>query len=366
MREPPANLSDETLRACLRTHYGLAVDELTLLPLGHDSSAWVYRVRTAGGDYFLKVRTQLTNEPSLLVPRYLHDHGSARVVAPLPTDTGALWTTAGGYALILYPFVAGTTGMERGMSERQWVDYGALLRQIHAAALPPDLTRLMRRESFTPVGTGVIRDLDTRIGARDFGDPTADALTTFWQARREDIRTLLERAEDLGRRLAQAAPAFVLCHADIHTNNVLLDAGGQVWIVDWDETILAPRERDLMFVVGGIIGGAGGAARGAAVLPGLRRGHRRSARARLLPLRPGGGGHRRLCRAGLLPAGSRSGRQACGGRGGDEPFPARQYRRAGVRVGRPGSMTTRQRWPDWPHRPARREMRTVIPATGST
>jgi spectinomycin phosphotransferase len=43
----------------------------------------------------------------------------------------------------------------------------------------------------------------------------------------------------------------VLCHADIHTNNVLLDAGGTVWIVDWDDTVLAPKERDLMFVVGG-------------------------------------------------------------------------------------------------------------------
>ena len=32
---------------------------------------------------------------------------------------------------------------------------------------------------------------------------------------------------------------------------MLLDAEGQVWIVDWDETVLAPRERDLMFVVGG-------------------------------------------------------------------------------------------------------------------
>jgi spectinomycin phosphotransferase len=57
VREPPAELSDETLRACLRARYGLAVSELAFLPLGHDSSAWVYRVRTAeGGAYFLKVR----------------------------------------------------------------------------------------------------------------------------------------------------------------------------------------------------------------------------------------------------------------------------------------------------------------------
>lgn len=33
---------------------------------------------------------------------------------------------------------------------------------------------------------------------------------------------------------------------------MLLDSDGLVWFVDWDEVTLAPRERDLMFVGGGI------------------------------------------------------------------------------------------------------------------
>ncbi len=252
MREPPANLSAETLRAALRDGYGLAVDELTFLPLGHDSAAWVYRAGASDdSSYFLKVRLRVTNEPGLLVPRYLRDQGITHVIAPLPATTGALWTTAGDYAIILYPFVAGATGMERGMSEQQWIDYGALLRQVHAVAIPPDLARIMRRETFVPDGAAAIRRLDAHIGTRDFDGPTASALATFWRARREEIGTLLQRATGLGRRLAEVAPPFMLCHADAHTNNVLLDDGGQVWMVDWDETVLAPKERDLMFAMGG-------------------------------------------------------------------------------------------------------------------
>lgn len=252
MREPPVDLPDEALRAGLRTNYGLAVTDLTFLPLGHDSSAWVYRVRTADNTtYFLKVRTRLTNAPSLLVPRYLREQGVAQVIAPLPTITQTLWAEVDGYAIILYPFVAGTTGKDQGMAPRQWVAYGALLRRIHATALAPDLVQLMPRETYVPAGAGLVRELEAQLGGRTVADPAAQALATFWHERWDDIHRLVARAEELGRRLAQRAPACVLCHADFHTANVLLDAGGQVWIVDWDDTVLAPKERDLMFVLGG-------------------------------------------------------------------------------------------------------------------
>lgn len=252
MREPPVDLSDETLSASLRTRYDLVVTELAFLPLGHDSSAWVYRVQTVDGTlYFLKAFKRVVSEASLLVPRCLHDQGITQVIAPLPTTTQTLRTEVDGYTLILYPFVAGSSGMDSGMSPSQWIEYGAILRQIHATSLPPDLGKIMQRETFVPAGAGLVRELETHLAGRTFADPEAQTLATFWQERREEIQILLERAEGPARRLAQRAPPFVLCHADIHTANVLVDADGQIWIVDWDETVLAPKERDLMFVLRG-------------------------------------------------------------------------------------------------------------------
>jgi spectinomycin phosphotransferase len=254
MIEPP-DLSDDVIQAAVYAGYGFHLATLAFLPVGRDSAAWVYRALAAdGAAYFLKVRAGVPNPAGLIVPRYLRDHNVTQVVAPIPTREGALWVAVDGYALILYPFIDGTTGVDRGMEERHWVAYGAVLRQIHAAALPPDLAGRVRRDVFTPAGADLVMRLEGQIATRTFADLHERELAAFWDTRRAEIRRLVERAEALGRRLRASTPPRVLCHADIHTWNVLIDAGDRLWIVDWDETLFAPRECDLMFVVGGLGG----------------------------------------------------------------------------------------------------------------
>lgn len=252
MLEPP-NLPNETIIAALRERYGLPVTEIAFLPIGNDASAWVYRVNVADGEgYFLKVRKGSLNEPGLFVPRALHEQGVPHIIPPLPTTIGAVWTTLGDFTLILYPFIEGEAAVYVGMEERNWIAYGAVLKQVHAAVLPPKLARQMRVETFTPGWIDVVRALGEQMATRVFADPIEEELAAFWLARRAEIETLVERAEVLGQRLRVSAPPMVLCHADIHTWNLLIDTGGKLWMVDWDETVLAPKERDLMFVVGGI------------------------------------------------------------------------------------------------------------------
>jgi spectinomycin phosphotransferase len=137
------------------------------------------------------------------------------------------------------------------MSSEQWIEYGATLRRIHSASLPAQVAQRMRREPFVPEGAALVREIEAHLESATVVDPQARSLADFWHQRRDEIRLLTARAEDLGRRLAERTPGFVLCHADFHTANVLVATDGQIWIVDWDESVLAPRERDLMFVVGG-------------------------------------------------------------------------------------------------------------------
>lgn len=255
MLERP-DLSDARIRAELHYSYRLPVTGLGFLPIGNDSNAWVFRVQTeADQDYFLKVRRGTIHEASLAVPRYLKDEGIEPIVAPLPSATGRLWHKLDDYALILYPYVDGRVVMTTGMADSHWIELGAVLKRIHTIPLVPELSRQVKAETFSPKWLDFVRELQTQgLPGNPRLDPFVQELTLFWQERRDEIGHILARTDALRHKLLDNPPAAVLCHADIHTANLLLDEQDRIHIVDWDETALAPKERDLMFVMGTGIG----------------------------------------------------------------------------------------------------------------
>ena len=252
MREAPS-LRTETLRAALQAGFGLTVSEITFLPLGLDTAAAVYRASGADGDYFVKVRRDAVNDASLAVPRYLHEQGVAEVVPPRRTVDGALWHACDGQALIVYPFLPETHTLPSGQADGLWRQLGAMLRRVHETELPAALETRLGRETFEPVALPLVRRLDAALDTQIWEDPAARAVGETWRAHRAEIRAVAALAETLGARLRAAPPGrLCLCHADPHWDNVLVDAAGRLWLVDWDDTLLAARERDLMFVIGGI------------------------------------------------------------------------------------------------------------------
>jgi spectinomycin phosphotransferase len=252
MREPPA-LAEATIVTALQASFGIRVAALDFLPIGNDSASWAYRIEAAQGPaWFLKIRPGAGPIPGAAVPSHLHRHGVTNVLAPLATHAGAPYVLVDGFALALYPMPDARVGAEVGLSEAQWRQLGAAVRQLHRVPLTPELARMVGREAFRPTRRELVADLEALVATVASDDPTAWELAGFWQEHQGVIGALVHRADVLGRHLARSSFPHVLCHADLHSWNVLVDADQQLWLVDWDEAILAPKERDLMFVVGGI------------------------------------------------------------------------------------------------------------------
>jgi spectinomycin phosphotransferase len=251
MLEKP-DLQDERIIACLQDEYGLLVVQVAFLPLGADRDTAVYRVVTDDETpYFCKLRRGIFDETSVALPKCLSDQGIVQIIAPLATKAGQLWANLDAFKVILYPFVEGHNGYEVSLSDRQWVDFGTALKRIHTAIVPPALIRRIRQETYSPQWRELVKTFLERVEGDAFDDPVAVKLAALLQARRDQILDLVGRAERLAQALLSRSLELILCHSDIHAGNILIDANGAFYIVDWDDPILAPKERDLMFIGGG-------------------------------------------------------------------------------------------------------------------
>jgi spectinomycin phosphotransferase len=245
-------LDDATVAIHVRTGWDLPVTGVRRLALGLDADARAYEAPTAAGDrYFVKVRAVPAGPVAALVPRHLRRCGITAVVAPLDSVDGTPWlTTADGHQLLVYPFVAGSNGWDTGLTDAQWLQYGEFLAALHATEVPPELAAHLDAETFDPPSLRRLADLGPKLTAAP-RTPTQRELIPLWRTHERRIADLAARTASLLDRVRTKHPPHVLCHTDIHTGNVLVDAAGRLSIVDWDAPLSAPRERDLMFVLGG-------------------------------------------------------------------------------------------------------------------
>lgn len=252
MLEKPA-LEDSKIITVLKNDYGLAIQKLTFLPLGADANAAVYRADTAtAAAYFVKLRRGSFDETSVTVPHLLRDKGIREIIAPLTTHDGHLWANIDDFRLILYPFIEGHNGWEPDLSNTHWMALGRALSGVHTTALPVNLSRQIQRETYSPYWRELVNDFQQQAEATLYSDPVAIQLAAFLKDKQAQISDIVRLAGQLAAVLETQSLEFVLCHSDVHAGNVLVDYTDGLYIVDWDQPIFAPKERDLMFIGGGV------------------------------------------------------------------------------------------------------------------
>jgi spectinomycin phosphotransferase len=250
MLEKP-DLPEEEIIACIQKDYGLDVRHLVFLPRGADVNAAVYRLQAGDGKtYFAKLKRGKFTEIASALSRFLRDQGIEQIIAPLWEQSGQLWERLRDYRLILYPFVVGCSGFEVVLSPRQWAAFGSALKRVHTARLPVELETALPRERYSPQFREQVKRFLEEASVGTYDEPVAVQVAALLREKEALILDLIQRAERLAAALQAQSPEHVLCHSDSHAGNILIAEDGALYLVDWDEPILAPKERDLMYIGG--------------------------------------------------------------------------------------------------------------------
>ncbi|GAA2175482.1 hypothetical protein GCM10009846_25560 [Agrococcus versicolor] len=241
----PRDLDPGRVRDAILERFGLRMAVVEPIAGGWDADAVVWSaVDDAGRAWAVKTTVRDVGF-GLEVAAALSRAGVEGVVAPVQTLDGRVSADLDGIALVVMPWIDGLGAVEVGADEVAWERLGRTMRAIHDLQPPgvPARRRGIRRFDRSP--GSLLDELDVLL------DDAGPALAARWR----EVRPRLRRLARAERRLKRdrTPTARVTLHGDPHLGNVVLDAQGLPWFIDFDEAAVAPREVDLMLVELGVL-----------------------------------------------------------------------------------------------------------------
>ena len=151
--------------------------------------------------------------------------------------------------MIVYPFIEGEVTWNPPMTDEQWQNVGKTFNQIHRVKLPADGFESLRKETFDPtVYSHSVYAFDAQQARAEGGSQVEQELRLSWIEHQPTIHQGVTFLEKLAGALQQQSGPQVICHADLHPSNMMRGQANQVFVIDWDDVMLAPKERDFIFI----------------------------------------------------------------------------------------------------------------------
>lgn len=249
----PSQPSLNNLIDCLKVNYRLDVKSIIPLSGGADINASLYKAQTPDHSYFLKLKKGDEKAFSFALMDLLRESGIQEIIPPLKTIDGSSFLQIEDFNLVIFPFIEGVNGFSQKLTGKQWTSFGKALRRVHDFDVPPSLIRGIRKETYSSKWRQLVRLF---YSAPRKESPEKDHLAlkflSIMNRNRAVIEDLIDRASELSTKVKKIPSKSVLCHSDIHGGNILIKNSEVLYLVDWDDPIMAPKERDLMFIGGGV------------------------------------------------------------------------------------------------------------------
>ena len=263
MLAPPTDLEhDELVRAL--AHWGWRAPALTYLPVGFGSHHWraedgdVRRAFVTVDDLSAGFRASddLGRAFSALERAYAaaaalrNDAGLEFVVGPVHDAEGRLIRRLGErYAVSVAPFVEGRSseyGEWESSADRRRM--ALLVGRLHAGGQRID-AGVARRDDLGIQSRSALSDALAALATPWTAGPFAEPARALLAKHAQGLDVALQEYDGLAASVRETSETWVLTHGEPHRGNVIMGEDGAPYLVDWDTTLVAPRERDLQIVL---------------------------------------------------------------------------------------------------------------------
>lgn len=241
MRHEPKGLK-EIIESHLISVYAITPIEMTFIPVGEESTS--YKVKTDKNEYVVKFNQDTSSQEQTEKTHalLLELAENSFIIPPVQTSLGTtVHEVENGY-ISVFPFVKGPLVVEENPDFHQelvekLVEICVLL-QSKTSSIQTQLPTEDFNENYQQAFEEVMKQAHIQTEKR------FSKVTLQYERK---IQELIEGFSKLSIHYKKNKPALVITHGDLTGLNII-QVPGDIKLLDWDGCMLAPKERDLMFL----------------------------------------------------------------------------------------------------------------------
>jgi spectinomycin phosphotransferase len=264
MLTEPRDLDRSELKHVLQAGWGLRDPQLDYLAVGFGGHHW-RAIDARGTRRFITVddleasfrRVRDADSAFAALDRAFRAACALRDKAKLEFVLSPLVDAQGGvvrrinerYAITVLPLSDGEAseyGPYEAPEDRRLM--GRVLGRLHSATGHVPMNLPATEDFEVPSRAALVEALGDVDRSWDFG-PFAEPARRLLQRTAPQLHRRLRDYDDVAGDARQTADRWVITHGEPHRGNVIREGDGGFYLVDWDTTLIAPRERDLHMVL---------------------------------------------------------------------------------------------------------------------
>jgi spectinomycin phosphotransferase len=241
----------EHLLENIKQEYGISISRFEKLTIGFDQHTIIYKLFLQTNEiYFLKIRLSNFNKLCINIPFWMSTKlNLPHLIDPIKTIKNKLFVKKYSCYLILFPFIDGQSGWDVSLTKDQFYEFGKFMSYLHSMDLSERYLDRFSVETYDGKYRNSVKNIFKGIKTE-----SNNIIKKFFDVMQEHEKIIIQMIGYLEKILSEIEETnkkICLCHGDIHAGNILINKDN-FYIVDWDTILLAPKEKDLMFIGGGI------------------------------------------------------------------------------------------------------------------